>query len=243
MKKKEIKIIYEDEHLIGLNKESGMLVIPDRYDQTKLNLWTLLNEEYEKVFPVHRIDKDTSGVVIFAKDEETHKEMNLLFENRNINKIYDAVVKGVFDKDYLEIDIPLMGSGNRKLPVIPSARGKESFTNIKLLSKFRHASHLECKILTGRQHQIRVHLSTLGFPLLVDPIYGEQKDFYLSSIKKNFNLRKNEEEKPVIERLTLHSKLISFLHPQTKKEISIEAEHSKDFKVLLNILGKYSKMN
>lgn len=235
-------IVFEDDDLIIVNKSSGMLSIPDRYNTQLPNLKNILDEKYGQIFIVHRLDKETSGIIVFAKTAETHRELSMMFEEHKVKKIYHTIVTGVMHKEEILVDIPLMVNPGRKGGMIPSARGKEAYTKVRVLEKFRNTSLLECELLTGRQHQIRAHLKAVGYPLLIDKLYSNTEEFMLSSIKKHYNKNKNVDEKPIMERTSLHSYYIEFIHPITKKEISAKAEYPKDFKVTLSLLGKYSKM-
>ncbi|MBX3044607.1 MAG: RNA pseudouridine synthase [Candidatus Kapabacteria bacterium] len=234
-----IDVIYEDERIIALNKPAGMLTLPDRFDRMAKSIVRILESVYPSIFVVHRIDKETSGLIIFAKDAEAHKFLNEQFMEHSLTKVYHAVVRGVFNHDELEIDIPIMANPNGKGGMVPSARGKYAITVVRPKEKFRLATLLECNLITGRQHQIRVHCSTTGYPLLIDEMYSGVKEFYLSSIKRKFNLQKNETEKPVINRLTLHSKYMKFIHPDGA-EMKLESEYPKDFDVLIKLLRKYA---
>lgn len=237
-KNTNIEIIYEDERIIAINKPAGYLTLPDRYDFSAPSLVRYLESIYEQIFVVHRIDKETSGLIIFAKDAESHKFLNEQFMEHSLQKIYHAVVRGSFNKDELEVDIPIMANPSGKAMMIPSARGKSALTIFRPIEKFRLATLLECDLITGRQHQIRVHCSTIGYPLLVDSLYSGVNDFYLSSIKRKFNLQKDESENPIIERLTLHSYSLKFEHPDGQ-ELKLNAEYPKDFSILLKTLRKW----
>jgi 23S rRNA-/tRNA-specific pseudouridylate synthase len=122
----------------------------------------------------------------------------------------------------------------------PSARGKESFTSIHVVQRFRIASLLECKPKTGRLHQIRVHLSAIGYPLLVDSDYGSSNEFKLSTIKRKYNVGKDQEERPLLSRTPLHSSSITFLHPLSEKRVTYNAELPKDMTATINVLNKYA---
>jgi len=236
-------VIYDDEYLVVVNKMPGVLSIPDRYDNNIKNLKGLLRKEYDSIYPVHRLDKETSGCIVFAKSPEIHKELNTLFENLKVEKFYHAVVSGVFQQeDELLIDIPLMPNPAGKGSMIPSARGKEAYTKVKVLEKFKSASLLQCELLTGRQHQIRAHLKAIGYPLLVDYLYSARSEFFLSEIKKRYNKPKEEDEKPLINRVSLHSYRMLFDHPILNKKIEVIADYTKDFEILVKQLRKYAKL-
>ncbi len=241
MKSKLFEIIYFDDEIVVVSKASGVLTIPDRFDKTLPNLRALLEEEFGRIYVVHRLDKETSGIIVFARKPEAHKFLNTAFENLQVEKIYHAIVSGWLTEDEIDIDIPLLTDPRDRNRTIPSARGKESLTKIKVLERFGIATLVECNLVTGRHHQIRVHCATIGNPLLVDPIYGGAESFFLSQIKKRFKLKKGEEEKPVINRLTLHSFSLRFKHPNESREMYFEAPYPKDFSAVVNLLRKYSR--
>lgn len=241
-KSQPYEIIYEDKYLVAVNKLAGILAVPDRYNPNIINLKQLLYEKYGEIFVVHRLDKGTSGIMIYAKDAQTHKAFNDMFENQEIEKIYHVLVKGIFPKNEIDIDIPIMPSQGRKGMSIPSARGKQSLTKVKVLDRYDRATMLECDLVTGRSHQIRVHLSTLGFPLYVDVDYGGYESFKISDFKKRFNLKKNTEERPILDRLTMHAYSMKFIHPRTNNEVYIKADYHRDFAAMVQLLGKYNKI-
>jgi RluA family pseudouridine synthase len=239
---KSYKVIFEDDDLVIVNKAAGLLAIPDRYDPKIPNLKNLLDKKYGEIFVVHRLDKDTSGITVFAKNELSHRRLSLDFQEAKIDRIYHALVEGVFPDEPLEIDIPIMVDPSKKGRSIPSAMGKASLTKIKLLDAYKRFSKVACKLETGRHHQIRVHLSAINYPLAVDNFYGNRDEFFVSEIKKNYNLKKDTEEKPLISRNTLHAFSLEFTHPTQKdKKVYFEAEYPKDIRALESVLGKYDK--
>ncbi|TAL71089.1 MAG: RluA family pseudouridine synthase [Bacteroidetes bacterium] len=242
-KKNPINKIYEDDYILVLNKPAGCLTIPDRYDKSAINLYGILTEMYPKIFTVHRLDKDTSGVIVFAKDAESHKNINQQFQEFKVTKIYHAVLSGNLNQNELVIDIPITEDLNRKGYMKPSARGKESLTVLNVIERFRNATLVELNLVTGRHHQIRVHCASIGYPLLVDELYGKSKEFYVSSLKRKYNIKKGEFEKPIISRVSMHAKLITFLHPEFNEKVSYDADYPKDFSALLEVLKKYSNIN
>lgn len=241
-KNADYQVIFEDDNLVFVNKAAGLLSVPDRYNPNKKNLKHLLTERFGEIFVTHRLDKGTSGIMVFAKDAETHKYMNTLFENQDIIRKYHVLVKGIFAKQSLDIDIPILPSSSKKGLSMPSARGKYSLTKVEVMDRFDKATLLECNLVTGRSHQIRVHLSTLGFPLYVDKDYGGFESFLLSNFKKRFNLKKHTDERPILDRLSMHAHSLEFIHPKTKKSIKIEAEYPRDFAAMIQILNKYNKI-
>ncbi len=238
----KIEIVFEDDYIVAVNKPAGLLSIPDRFDRSAPCIQKYLERKYGEIFTLHRLDKGTSGVLLFAKDAESHKHLNTQFEQHTLSKVYHAVVKGVFPQDQMLIDIPILANPSKKGLSMPSARGKESVTLVNVLERYRNATLLECDLRTGRSHQLRVHVSAVGHPLLVDKDYGDATEFYLSFIKRKFNLKKGSEEQPIITRQTMHALSVEFTHPKTEERIKLNAEYPKDFDVLVKLLAKYSLM-
>ena len=229
-------LIYEDDFLIAINKPSGLLSIPGREGEED-SLKQMLQNNHEQIFTVHRLDKGTSGVIIFAKDESTHKELSLLFETRATEKIYYGLVHGTPSPAHGQIEAAIMQhpSGNNKMVI--SAKGKPSLTEYVVLEHFKKFSWVQFKIYTGRTHQIRVHAEYIGNSIVCDELYGDGKPVYLSSLKNKYNLSKKEEiEKPILQRLALHSASLQFNF--NNKEYFFEATLPKDLKALLQQLKK-----
>ena len=143
---------------------------------------------------------------------------------------------------FRSIDIPLMADPRKKGKTIPSANGKESLTKLKVIERYRIATLVECRLITGRHHQIRVHCAAIGHPLLIDEMYGSATEFKLSSIKRKFNLKKEEIEKPLMTRVTMHSLSLTFVHPTSRQQVSFKSEYPKDFRALTQCLRKYAKL-
>ena len=240
MKQPRLNVLYDDADIVVIEKPSGLLSLPDRFDTTLENVRTLMQARFGEIFMVHRLDRETSGVMILAKHAEAHRHLNDQFEHHTAKKIYHALVSGVVERDEFPIDIPIASDPKRKGLMKPSARGKEAHTNVRVLERFRVASLLECTLITGRTHQIRVHCSAIGHPLLVDPDYGTSKEFLLSTIKRKFNLKKHSEERPIIDRLTLHAYQLTLTHPGTGEVVSFSSEPPRDFSAALQVLRKYS---
>jgi RluA family pseudouridine synthase len=233
-------ILFEDDSIVVVSKPAGMLTIPDRFDKDFPNVRAYLIQLYQEIFTVHRLDRDTSGVLVFAKHAEAHKLLSMQFEHQQVQKTYMAIVRGIVSKDDQEIDIPLIPDTRKRGLMRPSARGKESFTTIHVVQRFRMATLLECQPRTGRLHQIRVHLSAIGYPLLVDPDYGSSSEFKLSTIKKKYNVGKDQEERPLLIRTPLHSSKLEITHPITLERMTFTAELPKDMSATINVLQKYA---
>lgn len=234
-------IIFEDEDLIALNKPSGLLSIPDRTGKED-SLKTLLQAYHDNIFTVHRLDKDTSGLIVFAKNEVAHRHLSLQFEERKTGKIYLGLVMGQPGNPKGTIDLPIAENMVTRGTMIVNRRGKPAVTDYEVLEKFGNYSWVRFQIHTGRTHQIRVHMKDLGHPIVCDEIYGDGKPLLLSSLKSKFKLSKNElEERPILSRLALHAYRLSFLKPNNEK-IELQAELHKDLKATLQQLGKWKKV-
>lgn len=238
--KKPYEILFEDDHLVIVNKAAGLLTIPDRYQHDKANLSGLMAARYGEIFIVHRLDRETSGAIMFAKDAETHKKLSAMFESGEINKYYLAILQGVPPLDEGLVETFIVPSETVKGKMMVYKKGKPSKTGFRVKENYDNKySFVELKLFTGRTHQIRVHMEYLGNPLLVDYLYSKTSEFKLSQIKRRkFRLGKNEEERPLISRHTLHSSKVSFTHPITKESIEVEAPLPKDMRAVLNQMRK-----
>ncbi|MBP6236097.1 MAG: RluA family pseudouridine synthase [Saprospiraceae bacterium] len=242
MKFKSPEILFEDEYMIAVNKPAGILTIPDRFNADIPNLVKGLKQKYPDLIPVHRLDKFTSGVILFAKDAETHKLLSASFESREIEKYYIAIVDGVPSPESGRIEVPLSESTVTRGKMLVHKRGKASLTDYKILKSFKIFSLLYIRIHTGRMHQIRVHMQYLGNPLIVDPLYGNREAFFLSEIKhKKFNIGKSDEERPLLSRQPLHAEKLVIHHPYTSVKIVITAEIPKDMEATIHQMEKWIK--
>lgn len=233
---KGISVIFENEDFIALNKSAGMLTIPDRHDETQLSLYKILTQAYGKIFIVHRLDRDTSGLVLFAKNETSHKYLSQLFEKRNIKKIYLGVIIGSLQDETGSINEPIAEHPFQKGVMAINKKGKPSLTEYKVLEDYGIYSAVQFNIHSGRTHQIRVHMKFAGHPIACDPLYGNP--ILLSSFKKKYKLsRAEEEERPILNRLALHSYQLNFKDAHSKEHI-LEAPLPKDLKALLQQLKK-----
>lgn len=230
-------IIAENEEWVALNKPSGLLSIPDR-EGKEVSLKQLLNEKYGEIFTVHRLDKDTSGLIIFAKKEASHKHLSKQFEVRQTKKIYLGLVHGSLMNKLGSIDAPIAEHPARNGTMIVHRKGKEALTDYMVLEDFRIYSLVQFHIHTGRTHQIRVHMKDAGHPIVCDPLYGDGKPILVSSLKQKFKLSKDaEEERPILNRLALHAFQLSFTDCKDHL-IELEAPLHKDFRATLMQLQK-----
>lgn len=237
MVKTSPEILLETDHFIVLNKPSGLLSIPDR-EGKEISLKQMLQEKYGQIFTVHRLDRDTSGIIVFAKDEETHKFLSQAFEERTVEKYYLGIVNGVPPEKQKTIDAPIAENQARRGVMLIHQRGKQSITDYEVLEEFGKFSLVRFRIHTGRTHQIRVHMQHVGHPIVVDELYGDATPILVSSFKRNYNLsRHEEEERPILARLGLHAEKLLFKDAQGKA-YTVEAPLPKDMRALLQQLRK-----
>jgi 23S rRNA pseudouridine1911/1915/1917 synthase len=237
--KKHLDIIYENQDFVAINKPAGLLSIPDR-EQTQVSLKDILLQKYGAIFTVHRLDKDTSGAIVFAKNEHTHKYLSQLFETRAVEKYYQAIVMGIPTQPNGTIDAPIAQHSLDKNKMIIHPRGKPSVTDYEVLDTFKFYSLVQFQIHTGRTHQIRIHSQHIGYPIACDSIYGDGKPILLSNLKRKFKLSKDDDEKkPMLNRVALHSYQLKFID-EKEKAIDIIAELPKNMRVCIQQLKKYS---
>ncbi len=234
-------LIAENEDWVALNKPSGLLSIPDRAGK-EISLKTLLKKKFGEIFTVHRLDKDTSGLIIFAKNEATHRHLSQQFETREIKKIYLGLVMGSPITKKGSMDAPIAEHSAQNGTMIIHRKGKESLTDYEVLEDFSVYSWVQFRIHTGRTHQIRVHMKDTGHPVVCDTLYGDGKPVLISSLKKKYNLSKNElEERPILNRLALHAFQLSFKDIHGKM-VELEAPLHKDMRATLQQLSKRTKV-
>ncbi len=230
-------VVFENDSFVAVNKPAGLLSIPDR-EQTQTSLKDILLEKYGSIYTVHRLDRDTSGIIIFAKTEAAHKYFSQLFEGREIEKYYMGLVHGIPSPKKGTMDAPIAEHGVQKGFYIVHQRGKPSVTDYEVIEENKTFSLVQFQLHTGRTHQIRVHCKNMGHPLACDELYGDGKPVLLSSIKKKYKLSKHdEEERPMLNRLALHSYRLKFTDADGKV-IDLKAELPKDIRALLQQLKK-----
>ena len=229
--------VFENDDFIAINKPSGLLTIPDRA-QTEKSLKEYLKDKYGDIFTVHRLDKDTSGMVLFAKNEHTHKYLCKLFEERQIEKYYVGIVLGNPINASGSIEAPIGENPAHKGLMNVHRNGKPAHTTYEVLESNKYFSMVSFQLHTGRTHQIRVHCKEIGHPLACDELYGDGKPVFLSAVKKKFKLSKHDyDERPMIGRLALHSYKLDFETAQGEK-LSLTADVPKEFRALMTQLKK-----
>ena len=261
-----LPLLFNDDTLVATSKPAGCVSVPSKGENrvaSKMIAEQLgipfKGEIDPRIRPVHRIDKDTSGVLLFAKTKAAQTFASQQFQNRKVEKEYLALVIGVPTEMSGTIDAPMRRDPSNNLRMEIHRVGKPSVTNWKLLQRFRGYSLLQVMPQTGRTHQIRVHLASIGHPLIVDPLYGsrirpkhltQRRDddaeeverspgLYLSAFKRNYKSNSDGAERPLIARLSLHAHKLNLLHPNGSP-LNLAAELPKDFRATLNMLTKYA---
>jgi RluA family pseudouridine synthase len=238
-------VLFEDEALIAFDKPSGLLIAPDRWDKAKENLMDLVHGKLgEGVANVHRIDAGTSGLVLCSKTKQSLDFLSGQFQSKTVAKLYHALTVGLPATDEYTVDFVLKEDEAKpgRMCVVKK-HGKASVTEFSVREKFLQPAgragiaYVECRPLTGRTHQIRVHLAESGTPILNDPFYGDDTTLLLSGLKRGYKGR--PEEKPLITRLALHAGALTFTHPLTREKVTLTAPLPNDFAVALKYLRKF----
>jgi 23S rRNA pseudouridine955/2504/2580 synthase/23S rRNA pseudouridine1911/1915/1917 synthase len=235
---KTVQVLFEDDALIAVAKPAGIPSVHDGNRPKDPDLASLLEPAYAKLWPVHRLDRDTSGVILFARTEEAHRALSAQFEDRDVHKTYHAILAGMPTWDERTADAPLLPDGDRRhRTLVDAGNGKPARTHFRVLQRLKRFALVEASPETGRTHQIRAHAAVLGVPIAVDALYGDGKPIYLSQFKRNYRVNADEEI-PLIGRLALHALRIQFTHPVTGEALEVEAPYPKDFSATVNQLGK-----
>ncbi len=212
-------ILYQDEQILAVNKPAGLPVLPDGWEKDAPYLVKILEEEHGKIWIVHRLDKTTSGVIIFARTAEAHRALNIQFENHDADKIYHAIMEGDPKWNEKTAKFPLRANvGNKHRTAVDDKNGKPSETRYRILKRYQAGALVEAKPMTGRTHQVRVHAYALGHPLVGDILYGAS-------------------ETDLISRPALHAYSLAITHPETNERLTFKSEHPEDFVSALERLG------
>lgn len=232
----EDMILFEDTDLIVVNKPAFLSSVDERTGG-EVNLLRLAKKYWEEAQICHRLDKETSGIVLIAKNPETYRLVSIEFEKRRVDKIYHAIISGNHQFDNLLVDLPILNQGNKNVS-IDRMNGKLAKTYFNSIQYFRHFTLVECKPITGRMHQIRIHLATQKAAIVGDTLY-KGKFVYLSDLKsRGFSMSKGEEETPIMKRFALHAKALKIQIGE--KSYAFESPYPKDFAVLLKQLEKFN---
>lgn len=251
----EIPVLFEDEHLLALNKPSGLLTSPDRYDPQRPNLMKLLHGGIADGKPwakerglsylsnAHRLDFETSGVILLAKSKGVLLKLADLFGSEKPIKTYVAIVQGAPAETRFEVHARLAPHPFKLgLVRVDPKRGKRSRTLFEVLESFSRYALLKCEPLTRRTHQIRAHLRHVNLPIVGDALYGGAP-LLLSRLKQDYRLKPGRTEKPLVARVALHAEQLTLPHPVTGEPLTITAPWPKDFRVALKYLRQYGKQN
>ncbi len=238
-----IEILHEDEAMMVVNKPAGLATAPER-ESRRVDLLTLLKERLaasgQTPKLVHRIDKHASGVVVFARDREAKRALVEEFGRRRVIKDYLALVSGELAKGPQLETAPLAVKVGRATTTVVDDHGKPSATLLRTVWRFRGYTAVHARPVTGRTHQIRVHLRHRGLPIVSDERYGGEKSLLLSSLKSDYRRGRGEQERPLLERLALHAFAIRLKSPATGKEVSCSAPLPKDLRTALRQLEKHA---
>jgi tRNA pseudouridine32 synthase / 23S rRNA pseudouridine746 synthase len=207
-------ILYSDDYILAINKPSGLLCLPDGYKPEIPHLKSILEPEYGRLWIVHRLDKETSGVLVLARSAHSHKILNQQFQDRLVKKEYHAIIQGNPAWDIIRIETLLKVDGDRRhRTTIDPLSGKPAATNCTVLLHFAHTALISAHPESGYTHQIRAQLASLGFPILSDPLYGAPLPSQVD----------------IFQRTALHSRQINFLHPYSSLEMVVQAPYPIDF--------------
>lgn len=230
--------LHSDDALLVINKPAGLLSLPDRYDRSLPHVRSVVRAR--DLLIVHRLDRETSGVMVLARTAEAHAALNRQFEAGEVTKVYRAIIRGEPRDDHFEIDAALRPPDGRVIRTVVDRKGKKAHTVVDVLERFVGYALVEARPATGRTHQIRVHLAHAGHPIVCDPLYGDGESVLLSRIKRRY-VETEREERPLIGRLGLHAASIELSHPSNGERLAISAPDAKDFRATLNQLGKWAR--
>ena len=236
-----IGILHVDYDLLAVDKPAGLATIPGRGQETSLVELLRVTEFGPEIRLVHRIDVETSGVVVLARTLGAQRALVRAFARREVDKEYWAIIEGRPGTDRGAIDAPIGVHPRRKERMRVWKGGRAAVTEWELLESWLGYSLLRCRPRTGRRHQIRVHLAHAGMTLAVDPLYGGGAGVYLSRLKPDYKPSKTHPEYPLIGRLSLHARAVRLRHPGTGEMIEVTAEPPKDFRAVINQLRRLAQ--
>ncbi len=233
--KLEDLILFENDDLFVVNKPPFISSLDER-EGGEVNMLKLARQYVPDAQVCHRLDKETSGCLIIAKNPAAYRAVSMQFERRKVKKVYHAVVNGTHVFNSLKIELPILNLGNKNVS-ISRQEGKPAETIFNSLKYFKHYTLIECQPVTGRMHQIRIHLATQRASIAGDDMYGGTP-VMLSEIKRGYRLGKEQEELPIMKRFALHARELTF-HINSETEITVNAPYPKDFATLLKLLEKF----
>ncbi|MBI4879495.1 MAG: RluA family pseudouridine synthase [Planctomycetes bacterium] len=243
-----VALLYQDEAVLVVDKPAGLAVVSERRRDRETVIDVLpaavAADPVTGVRPrvVHRLDKHTSGALLLARSRAAKQVLTQAFVERRIRKEYLALVRGAVSEDEQEIDAPIGADRRHALRMrVDAARGKEAVTRLFVERRFDGYTLLRAEPVTGRTHQIRVHLAYTGFPVLGDALYGGRPRLLLSDIKPGYRSKPGRAEKPLLERQALHCRLVEFDSPATGRREAVAAPLARDFELLLKQLERYRR--
>ena len=228
-------ILFENDNLIVVNKPAFLSSLDDREGGDN-NLLRMAKQYSDDAQICHRLDRETSGALIIAKNPETYRHVSMQFEHRKVNKVYHAVINGTHTFEELHVDLPILNLGAKNV-AINKQEGKPAETVFNSIKFYKHYTLVECRPITGRMHQIRIHLASQRANIAGDEMYGG-KPLYLSEIKRAYRIGKDQEELPIMKRFALHARSITFKIDE-HIEMTFEAPYPKDFATLIKLLDKF----
>ncbi len=236
----EATLIYQDTHLLVVNKPAGLLVIPDGYDPSIPYLVNTLKNSFGALWVVHRLDRETSGVILFARTPEAHRHLNRQFEKHEVRKVYHTLVSGNPSWQEKTVQLPLLPDGDRKhRTVVHPQKGKAAKTSFRVLEHFAEAALIEAIPFSGRRHQIRAHLAAMGFPILGDPLYSHIESRARKTKQAPQPIRAPRADlSHLINRLALHAWQISLEHPALLQRVTYQAGYPEDFRCAIEALRR-----
>ncbi|PCJ66413.1 MAG: RNA pseudouridine synthase [Bacteroidetes bacterium] len=230
-------IVFENDNYLAINKPAGVSSLHERLGKAN-SVIEQAKKYHEDLQLCHRLDKETSGVLLISKHAKAYSHAAVSFEKRLVSKVYHAVSDGVHSFKEVEVKLPLITTRSGR-SAINSQKGKPSVTIFNTIENFDHFSLISCKPVTGRQHQIRIHLASQQASIAADEIYGGKMP-YLSKFKRNFSFNKNDEERPMIARFALHAYSLEF-KDMKGNPLEIIADYPKDMAVFIKQLRKFDK--
>lgn len=232
-------VLFQDDAMLAVDKPPRVSSIPGRGTDDLLRLIRAsgIVGERDDLFVVHRLDRGASGVIVYARTPDSHRNLCDQWARRTVGKHYVALISGYLTGEGT-IDAPLRVDRERREVVVDRRKGKRSVTHYSVIEPVAGHTVVACKPVTGRLHQIRVHLKSIGHPLAVDALYGSGSGVMLSQFKRKYQPNRRDEERPLIDRLTLHAASLSLDHPTTGQRITIEAPLPKDLRVTIDQLRR-----
>ncbi|MSU34727.1 MAG: RNA pseudouridine synthase [Pedosphaera sp.] len=247
----EIPVIYEDALLLAINKPASLPTSPDRNDPGRPSLMPLIHEGIQRGVPwakargltylanAHRLDSDTTGVLLLARSKASLVAVANEFGAEKPDRVYVALVRGEPVETEFVVDVKLAPDPNQPGRMRWTRDGKKSITRFRVVERFSGSALVECRPLTERTHQVRIHLKFAGHPIYGDLVYGDSR-LYLSTLKSDYRLKRNREERPLTPTLALHLQHLELLHPATRLPFTVHAEWPKDLNVALKFLRRHA---